>query len=148
MEKITYFPKEGDQKPAWVVIDLEGIILGRAATRIANVLRGKSKATYTPHVDMGDFVVAINADKVKLTGNKWAGKKYYHHTGYPGGIRETSAGDLLEKKPEELIRLAVSGMLPKNKLRKHFLKKLKVYTGAEHPHSAQNPQTLSLNDKG
>lgn len=147
MEKQTYMPKKADQARGWVLVDVEGAVLGRAATRIANLLRGRHKPTFTPHLDMGDFVVVVNADKVKLTGNKLAGKIYYRHTGYPGGIKATSAGKLLESKPEELIRKAVSGMLPKNKMRAHLLKKLKVYAGGEHPHEAQQPTPVSLNDK-
>jgi len=128
----------------WFVVDLEGQVLGRAAARIAHVLRGKHKPIYTPHVDTGDFVVVVNADKVKLTGNKLAAKKYYRHSGFPGGIKEITAGKLLEKKPEELIKAAVKGMLPKNTLGRQMFRKLKVYSGSEHPHAAQQPKNLNL----
>jgi len=130
----------------WYVVDLEDKVLGRAAAQIAHVLRGKHKPTYTPHVDTGDFVVVLNADKVKLTGNKLAAKKYYRHSGFPGGLKEITAEKLLEKKPEELIKAAVKGMLPKNKLGRQMFRKLKVYTGSEHPHAAQQPKSLELQD--
>ena len=128
----------------WFVVDAENVVLGRLATQIANVLRGKHKAIYTPSVDTGDFVVVLNADKIALTGNKVADKTYYSHSGFPGGIKSTTAGEMLVKKPEELIRKAVKGMLPKNKLSRHMLKKLKVYAGSSHPHEAQQPAQLSL----
>jgi large subunit ribosomal protein L13 len=140
----TQVVKQSDIKRNWYVVDLENQILGRAATEIARVLRGKHKAIYSPSVDAGDFVIVLNADKVKLTGNKMADKMYYRHTGYPGGIRSANAAQLLEKKPEELIRKAVKGMLPKNKLGRQMFKKLKVYAGSEHPHSAQQPKELAL----
>ncbi|MDX2495745.1 MAG: 50S ribosomal protein L13, partial [Desulfuromusa sp.] len=120
------------------------VVLGRAATEIARVLRGKHKPIYTPSVDTGDFVIVLNAEKVKLTGNKMADKKYYHHTGWQGGIKEISAGKLLEKKPEMLIQNAVKGMLPKNTLGRTMFRKLKVYAGGEHPHAAQQPKELKL----
>ena len=147
MQKQTFMPKASEQDRNWVLVDVEDEVLGRAATRIANLLRGKHKATYTPHLDMGDFVVVVNADKIRLTGQKWTNKIYYRHSGYRGGLKETSAEAMRAKKPEELIRLAVSGMLPKNKTRKHMLKKLKVYVGGEHPHEAQRPTQVSLDDK-
>ncbi|ORJ59507.1 50S ribosomal protein L13 [Geothermobacter hydrogeniphilus] len=128
----------------WFVVDLEGKVLGRAAAQIAHVLRGKHKPIYTPHVDTGDFVVVLNADKVKLTGNKLAAKTYYRHSGFPGGLKEITAEKLLEKKPEELIKAAVKGMLPKNKLGRQMFRKLKVYAGAEHPHAAQQPKNLDI----
>lgn len=128
----------------WFVVDAENVVLGRLATQIANVLRGKHKAIYTPSVDTGDFVVVLNAEKIALTGNKVADKVYYSHSGFPGGIKSTTAGELLVKKPEELIRKAVKGMLPKNKLARHMLKKLKVYSGGSHPHEAQQPAQLTL----
>lgn len=128
----------------WFVVDADNVVLGRLATQIANVLRGKHKPVYTPSVDTGDFVVVVNAEKIALTGNKVADKMYYSHSGFPGGIKSTTAGELLVKKPEELIRKAVKGMLPKNKLARHMLKKLKVYSGAAHPHEAQQPAQLSL----
>lgn len=128
----------------WFVVDAENVVLGRLATQIANVLRGKHKPIFTPSVDTGDFVVVLNADKIALTGNKLAGKVYYRHTGFPGGLKEATAGEMLAKKPEEVIRKAVKGMLPKNKLARHMLKKLKVYTGSAHPHEAQQPKALTL----
>lgn len=128
----------------WYVVDLDGQVLGRAAAQIASVLRGKHKPIYTPSVDAGDFVIVLNADKVRLTGNKLADKMYYRHTGFPGGIRSISAGKLLESKPEDVIRKAVKGMLPKNKLGRQMFRKLKVYAGAEHPHAAQQPKTLAV----
>ena len=128
----------------WYVVDLEGEILGRAAARIAHVLRGKHKPMYTPHVDCGDFIVIVNADKVALSGRKWAQKTYYHHTGYPGGIKGITAEKLRDKKPEDIIIKAVRGMLPKGPLGRAVLKKLKVYTGPEHPHGPQKPVALDL----
>ena len=128
----------------WFVVDAENVVLGRLATQVANVLRGKHKPIYTPSVDTGDFVIVLNADKIALTGNKLAGKVYYRHSGFPGGLKETTAGELLTKKPEELIRKAVKGMLPKNKLARHMLKKLKIYTGSTHSHEAQQPKALVL----
>jgi large subunit ribosomal protein L13 len=128
----------------WYLVDVENRVLGRVATQIANVLRGKNKPTFTPSVDTGDFVVVVNADKIALTGNKLNDKIYYHHSEYPGGIKSITAGKLMEKKAEELIKKAVKGMLPKNKLSRHMIKKLKIYTGGEHPHKAQNPKVLSI----
>jgi len=127
----------------WMVIDAEGRSLGRVATRAAAILAGKNRPDYTPHEDTGDFVVVINAAKVKLTGKKLEEKVYYHHTTYPGGIRTTTAGKILEsKKPQQLVEIAVRGMLPKNRLGRRLFTKLKVYAGADHPHTAQKPQTL------
>lgn len=140
----TQIAKEQDINREWFVVDLEDVVLGRAATEIARVLRGKHKAIYTPSVDTGDFVVVLNADKVKLTGNKLADKKYFHHTGYPGGIREINAEKLLAKKPEMVLQSAVKGMLPKNSLGRKMFKKLKVYAGGEHPHAAQQPKELKI----
>lgn len=140
----TEIAKQSDIKRDWHVVDLDGQILGRAATQIARVLRGKHKAIYSPSVDAGDFVVVVNADKIVLTGSKLSDKMYYHHTGYPGGIRSANAATMLEKKPEDVIRKAVKGMLPKNKLGRQMLKKLKVYTGPEHPHKAQQPKELAV----
>ncbi len=128
----------------WYVVDAQDAVLGRLATQIANVLRGKNKAIFTPSVDTGDFVIVVNAEKIALTGRKLDDKMYYHHTGFPGGLKEITAGKLLEKKPEDLIRKAVKGMLPKNKLARHMLKKLKVYAGASHPHDAQQPKNLAF----
>jgi len=137
----TTFVNEKTANRQWWLFDLEGKTLGRAATVIANLLRGKTKPIYTPHADGGDFVVAINADKIKLTGKKWTDKIYYNHSGYPGGFRETTAKDLQTKHPDELIFKAVKGMLPKNNLSAHLLKKLKIFAGPEHTHAAQNPKT-------
>ena len=128
----------------WYVIDGQGKILGRMATEIARVLRGKHKPTFTPNQDAGDFVIVINARGVKLTGAKLQDKVYYRHTEYPGGIRERSAAKMLQIKPEELVRLAVRGMLPKNRLSRKLVTKLKVYAGPEHPHSAQKPEPLTI----
>ncbi len=128
----------------WYLVDVENRVLGRVATQIANVLRGKNKPTFTPSVDTGDFVVVVNAGKIALTGNKLNDKIYYHHSEYPGGIKSITAGKLIEKKAEDLIKKAVKGMLPKNKLSRHMIKKLKIYTGGEHPHKAQNPKVLSI----
>jgi large subunit ribosomal protein L13 len=127
----------------WYVIDLQGKVLGRAASQIARVLRGKNKSTFTPHEDTGDFVVAINAKGLKLTGNKLRDKIYHHHSGYIGGIKDRSAAALLARKPEELVFRAVKGMLPKTHLGKKQIKKLKIYAGADHPHSAQRPEALT-----
>lgn len=135
-------PSEVDRK--WFVVDLSDAVLGRAATRIASVLRGKHKATFTPHVDTGDFVIAVNAERVRLTGRKLENKKYYRHSGYVGGIKEVSAGRLLETYPERVIEAAVRGMLPRGPLGRKMLKKLKVYSGAEHPHASQKPEPLEV----
>ncbi|MBN2427518.1 MAG: 50S ribosomal protein L13 [Deltaproteobacteria bacterium] len=140
----TQIVPTADIDRSWYVVDLQNKVLGRAATEIARVLRGKHKAVYANHVDAGDFVIVINADKVHLTGKKLTDKFYYRHSGYPGGIRSTSAGKLLEEKPEEVIRIAVKGMLPKNKLGRQMFKKLKVYRGSDHPHEAQKPQALTI----
>jgi large subunit ribosomal protein L13 len=140
----TEVAKEQDIIRDWFVVDLEDVVLGRAATEIARVLRGKHKPIYTPSVDTGDFVIVLNADKIRLTGNKMADKMYYHHSGYPGGIKEISAEKLLEKKPEMLVQAAVKGMLPKNKLGRKMFSKLKVYAGGDHPHAAQKPQELKF----
>lgn len=145
-QKSTLLTKEaGAAQREWYVVDLEGQVLGRAATKIASVLRGKHKPTFTPHVDMGDFVVVVNAGKVHLTGNKMKNKLYRYHTLYPGGLRETPAEKLLAKHPENLIRAAVWGMLPKGPLGRKIIKKLKVYAGPEHQHAAQLPQKLEIN---
>ncbi len=133
----AFFLRKEDKKPQWKLIDAEGQILGRLATRIANMLRGKDKPWYTAHTDSGDYVVIINADKIVLTGNKWRDKEYTRYTGWMGGFKITTAQEMLKKHPTNLIEHAVKGMLPKNKLNRQILKKLKVYTGAEHPHKAQ-----------
>jgi large subunit ribosomal protein L13 len=140
----TQVAKKSEVKKNWYIVDLDGKVLGRAATEIARVLRGKHKAIYSPSVDTGDFVVVVNAEKVKLTGNKLAAKMYYRHSGYPGGLRQANAAQMLEKKPEDLIKKAVKGMLPKNKLGRDMFRKLKVYTGSEHPHAAQQPLELNI----
>ncbi len=140
----TFIAKDDSTTKKWYLIDLKGKVLGRAATEIAAILRGKDKATYTPHVDAGSFVIAINASQIKLTGSKLEKKKYYSHSGYIGGIKEITAEKLLAKKPEDLIKKAVKGMLPRNDLATNMLKKLKIYANAEHPHTAQNPTNYEL----
>jgi large subunit ribosomal protein L13 len=140
----TYNAKPGEIQRDWVIVDADGKTLGRLATHIADRLRGKGKPTYTPHVDTGDFVVVVNAEKIAVTGNKRADKKYYRHSGYPGGIKERSLNDMLERRPEEVIRHAVRGMLPRNRLARKQLTKLKVYAGPDHPHAAQKPTPLEV----
>lgn len=140
----TFVAKESEVEKAWHLVDAEDKVLGRLATQVAVRLRGKHKPIFTPHADTGDFVVVINAEKISLTGNKWDKKIYYHHSGYMGGLKQISAKKLLEKKPEELIRLAVKRMLPKNSMGRRQLKKLKIYAGSEHPHEAQNPQAMEI----
>jgi len=140
----TPVAKNDDLQKDWYIVDLEDKVLGRTATEIAKVLRGKHKAIYTPSVDTGDFVIVLNAEKVRLTGNKLSQKMYHRHSGYTGGLTSVSAGKMLEKTPEELIRKAVKGMLPKNKLGRQMFKKLKVYCGADHPHQAQQPKELQV----
>jgi large subunit ribosomal protein L13 len=140
----TYNAKPGEVERRWYVVDAEGQTLGRLATRIADTLRGKGKAQYTPHVDTGDFVVVVNAEKVRVTGNKLDQKRYYRHSGYPGGLRSRSLREQLERRPTEVIRKAVKGMLPKNRLARKQLNKLKVYAGPDHPHEAQAPQPLEV----
>ena len=138
----TYTAKTGEIERRWYVVDAEAKTLGRLATQIADVLRGKNKAAYTPHVDTGDFVVVVNAGKVHVTGQKLDQKIYYRHSGYPGGLRERTLREQLERRPEEVLRKAVKGMLPKNRLASAQLRKLKIYAGPEHPHAAQNPEPL------
>ncbi len=140
----TYIPKEAEIVKKWYLVDAEGKILGRLASKIAQILSGKNKPIYTPHLDVGDFVVVINAQKVKVTGGKEEKKIYYHHTGYPGGIKGIVYEDLLKKKPEMIIREAVKGMLPKSKLGRKMFKKLKVYAGEKHPHQAQKLEKMEL----
>ena len=140
----TFFPKESDLNRKWYVADAEDVVLGRLSAKVASILRGKHKATYTPHTDTGDFVIVVNADKVKMTGNKLQQKFYANYSGYPGGLRTVNARTLLTSKPEDVIRLAVRGMLPKNALGRKMLKKLKVYKGSEHPHKAQMPEALTI----
>ena len=138
----TQFAKKDEIERKWYVVDAKDAVLGRLATKIATYIRGKNKPTFTPNVDTGDFVIVINADKVRLTGKKLTDKVYYHHSGYVGGIKAQTAKELFEKKPEEIIEKAVWGMLPKNKLGRAMIKKLKVYRGSEHPHKAQTPEIL------
>jgi len=140
----TYIPKEAEIEKKWYLVDAEGKILGRLASKIAQILSGKNKPIYTPHMDVGDFVVVINAQKVKVTGGKEEKKMYYHHTGYPGGIKGIVYEDLLKKKPAMIIQEAVRGMLPKSKLGRKMFKKLKVYAGGKHPHQAQEPEKIEL----
>ncbi|MDG1024674.1 MAG: 50S ribosomal protein L13 [Gammaproteobacteria bacterium] len=142
MKTYSAKPHEVDQK--WLIVDAEGQTLGRMATEIAIRLRGKHKPEYTAHVDVGDFVVVINADKVRVTGNKAKGKIYHAHSGFPGGLKSLSFEKLLDKAPERVVQLAVKGMLPRSPLGRAMFKKLKVYAGSEHPHGAQQPQTLQL----
>jgi large subunit ribosomal protein L13 len=140
----TYQAKKEEMEHQWYLVDAEGKVLGRLATELAKILRGKNKPIYTPHVDTGDFVIVVNAGKVALTGKKMKDKIYYHHTGHPGGIREMSAEKLLAKKPTEMIRIAVKGMLPKSSLGRQMLQKLKIYAGPKHPHEAQKPVLLQI----
>jgi len=140
----SYLAKTETSDRTWVIVDLKDKVLGRAASRIADLLRGKDKATYTPHIDTGHFVVAINAAQLRLTGKKLDDKLYHHHSGYPGGLKTKTAGEVLAKHPDRLIRDAVWGMLPKNNISRHLLNKLKIYPGAEHPHEAQAPKTVNL----
>jgi len=144
LKKYTYSAKKGDYQGKWWIVDAEGAILGRLASTVASRLRGKHNPLFTPHVDCGDFIIVINADKVLLTGRKLKQKTYYRHSGYIGGLKSITAEKLLQKRPEDLIRFAVKGMLPKNKLARTQFGKLKVYAGNEHPHEAQQPQELSL----
>jgi len=144
VKKYTYSAKTSDNEGKWWVVDAEGAVLGRLASEVAYRLRGKHNPLYTPHADVGDWVIIINAEKVTLTGRKWDQKLYYRHSGYIGGLKSITARKLLEKKPEDLIRFAVKGMLPKNRLGRKLFKKLKVYAGNEHPHSAQQPEVLSV----
>ncbi len=140
----TFVPKKNDIERKWWIVDAEGKTLGRLATRIATVLKGKHKPDFVNFLDTGDFVVVINAEKVAVTGNKESDKKYYSHSGFLGGIKETTLGRVRAKKPEEIIRRAVKGMLPKNAMGRKLMKKLKIYKGAEHPHQAQNPEILKF----
>ncbi len=140
----TYIEKAEKRDRKWRVVDADGKILGRLATKLATILRGKDKPEFTPHSDTGDFVVVVNAGKVRMTGKKLTDKLYYRHSGYPGGLKSVSAETLSVEKPEEILRKAVWGMLPKNKSQKKLIKRLKVYTGESHPHTAQNPQVAQL----
>jgi large subunit ribosomal protein L13 len=140
----TYVAKPTDRERNWLVVDANGKTLGRMATQIADVLRGKRKPEYTPHIDTGDFVVVVNAEKVHVTGNKRKDKRYYRHSGYPGGLRSRSFEEMQARRPEEIIRLAVKGMLPRNRLARKQITKLKIYAGPEHPHVAQKPQPMEI----
>lgn len=144
MKKYTYSAKDSDNKEKWYVVDADGAVLGRLASTVAARLRGKHNPLFTPHVDTGDRIIVINADKVVLTGRKWEKKNYYRHSGYIGGLKTITAQKLLEKRPEDLVRFAVMGMLPKNRLGSKLFKKLKVYSGDQHPHEAQQPEILEL----
>ena len=140
----TFTPKPADIERRWHVIDATDVVLGRLASQVATILRGKHKATYAPHVDTGDFVIIVNADKVALTGSKREQKRAYRHSGYPGGLRSVSYVELLEKHPERAVEKAIRGMIPKNSLGRQQLSKLKVYAGPEHPHAAQKPQPFQI----
>jgi len=140
----TYVAKPSNIERNWLIVDAKDQRLGRLATRIADNLRGKTKPTYTPNIDTGDFVVVVNAERIAVTGRKMENKIYYRHTGYPGGLKQRTLAEMMDKKPEEVLRLAVKGMLPKNRLGRAQLKKLKIYVGPEHPHEAQNPEEMKL----
>ena len=142
--RTTYIPKAGDIERKWYVVDAEGQTLGRLSSQIASVLRGKHKPIFTPNIDAGDYVIVINAAKIKVTGDKLTQKMYRRHSGYIGGLKEIVLGEMLSKKPDQVIRHAVKGMLPKNNLGRHMLKKLHVYAGPEHLHQAQKPEKFSL----
>ncbi len=144
MKKYTYSAKDSDNQNKWWVVNAEGAILGRLASQIAAALRGKNNPLYTPHADLGDSVVVINAEKIVLTGRKMDQKNYYRHSGYIGGLKTITAKKLIEKRPEDVIRFAVKGMLPKNSLGRRLFKKLKVYAGDQHPHGAQQPEMMSI----
>lgn len=144
MNERTYIPKEKEIERRWFVVDADGKVLGRLATRIAQIVRGKEKPYFTPHLDAGDFVVVVNAEKVRVTGNKMRDKTYYRHSGYVGHLKEEPLARLIERKPEWVVLHAVRGMLPKNRLGRKLLKKVKVYRGPSHPHAAQRPQPLKV----
>src|ERR1700747_1893504 len=140
----TYVAKPTDRERNWLLVDANGLTLGRVATQIADMLRGKRKPEYTPHIDTGDFVVVVNAEKIHVTGNKRADKRYYRHSAYPGGLRSRSFEEMLQRRPEEILRIAVKGMMPRNRLARKQLTKLKIYAGPEHPHAAQRPPVLDI----
>ena len=140
----TYVATPESRERNWLVVDATGKTLGRLATQIADILRGKRKPEYTPHVDVGDFVIVVNAERISVTGNKRREKRYYRHSGYPGGLRSRTLEEMLARRPEEVIRLAVKGMLPRNRLARAQLRKLKVYAGPDHPHAAQKPEPLEV----
>jgi len=144
VKKYTYSAKDTDNQGRWYLVDAENAILGRLASTVAARLRGKHNPLFTPHVDTGDWIIVINADKIALTGKKWDQKNYYRHSGYIGGLKTITAKKLMEKRPEDLIRFAVKGMLPKNRLGRKLFKKLKVYSGEQHPHEAQQPEVLEI----
>jgi large subunit ribosomal protein L13 len=140
----TYVANSEDRQRDWLIVDAAGQTLGRLATQLADALRGKRKPTYTPHVDTGDFVIVVNAEKIHVTGNKRADKLYYRHSGYPGGLRSRTFEEMMARRPEQIIRLAVKGMMPRNRLARKQLTKLKVYAGPDHPHAAQKPQPMEV----
>ncbi len=140
----TYVATPADRQRDWYVVDADGETLGRLATRVADALRGKRKPVYTPHIDTGDFVVVVNAEKIRVTGNKLEQKIYWRHSGYPGGIKSRTLAEMLDRRPEEVIRKAVKGMLPRNRLARRQLTKLKVYAGPDHPHAAQSPKPMEI----
>jgi large subunit ribosomal protein L13 len=142
----TWNAKPGEVQQRWVLVDAEGRTLGRLATQIADTLRGKTKPEYTPHVDTGDFVVVVNAEKIQVTGKKLDDKIYYRHSGYPGGLKQRTLREQLDRRPTEVLRAAVKGMMPRNKLARRQITKLKIYAGPEHPHEAQRPEPLQLED--
>ena len=142
----TYVAKPDDRERNWLLVDASGQTLGRLATQIADALRGKRKPAYTPHIDTGDFVVVVNAEKISVSGNKLHTKRYYRHSGYPGGLRSRSLEEMLDRRPEEVLRLAVKGMLPRNRLARKQLTKLKIYAGPDHPHAAQQPQPMEIHN--
>ena len=140
----TYVATPTDRERRWLVVDANGQTLGRLATRVADALRGKRKPEYTPHIDVGDFVIVVNADKISVTGNKLQEKRYYRHSGYPGGLRSRTLEEMMERRPEEVLRLAVKGMLPRSRLGRAQLRKLKIYAGPDHPHGAQKPEPMEV----
>jgi large subunit ribosomal protein L13 len=140
----TYSPKKADLNPQWLIVDVKGKTLGKVATKLADILRGKNKPIFSPHIDCGDFVIVINAAKLVLTGNKLKQKTYYHHTRYPSGLREVTAGKLIETNPGRILESAVAGMIPRNKLKKDILKKLKIYADTSHKHEAQQPKAIEI----
>jgi large subunit ribosomal protein L13 len=140
----TYVAKPDDRERNWLLVDATGQTLGRLATQIADALRGKRKPAYTPHIDTGDFVVVVNAEKISVSGNKLRAKRYYRHSGYPGGLRSRTLEQMMDRRPEEVLRLAVKGMLPRNRLARKQLTKLKIYAGPDHPHAAQQPRPMEI----
>jgi large subunit ribosomal protein L13 len=143
----TYVATPATRERNWVVVDATGLTLGRLATQIADTLRGKNKPEYTPHCDVGDFVIVVNAERIAVTGKKMEEKRYYRHSGYPGGLKTRTLAEMLDRRPEEVIRKAVKGMLPRNRLGRAQLRKLKVYAGPEHPHAAQKPEPMEVSTR-